>query len=233
MTMATIAIAGESGEITEIVQIGPAHLVRHRTWYGLDPLVQALAGRGFEVTTIRPGPVLDPIPHPDVWIISDLPLISAAAFGILDVLAADVPGRSGLIAIGGAFSFAGLNAAGGWQDPRGASLLPVAMWPFADATERPAGVRLIPTPECHEELGRLLTEAPPFFGYNLVEPLETATVLAKFDDGAPALIVSRANPNRSIAFTSDLLPHWAPDAVRWNGLPAFLQALYDLARSTG
>ena len=231
-TVTKVTLAGESGQITEIIQIGPAHLVRHRTWSGLDPLVEACATAGLEVSAVRLGSVPDLTHRPDVWLISDLPLIAADEFGILEVLVADVPSKSGLIVVGGAFSFAGLDGVGGWQDPRGAAILPVALQPYADATERPAGVQLVPSPECPDDLVRLLTAAPPFFGYNLVAPLENATVLARFDDGAPALVASRAEPNRSIAFTSDLLPHWAPAGAGWDGLPAFLRALCDLARGS-
>jgi hypothetical protein len=60
------------------------------------------------------------LPH-----LSDLPFLAAEASGILGRLQVDVPARSGLVMIGGAFSFSGLKAVGGWQDPRGASLLPV------------------------------------------------------------------------------------------------------------
>jgi uncharacterized membrane protein len=226
--MTRITLAGESGEITEIVDIGPSRFVRHRAWEGLGPLVDACSRAGLSPLALPCAPIPPSLGRPDVWLLSDLPRPAADAFGILDRLLADVPGSCGLIMIGGAYSFEGLEGAGGWFEPRSMALLPLVPPRGPDATEAPGGVRLVPTGQCPGSLARVVASAPPFFGYNWLQPRPGSHVLAAFDDGAPALIVSDPTPCRSVAFASDLLPHWGPLTRDWTGLAAFLLALSDL-----
>ncbi len=225
----SVLLAGESGEITETVKVGPVELVRGRPWQNLGPLADACTRGGMSATALSYGRIPEGLERPNIWLLSDLPFAAADVFGILDRLTADVPERSGLVMIGGAFSFVGLDRLGGWQDPRGAALLPVALADAADAAEAPAGVQIVPTRGCPAELRRVLAEAPPFLGYNRLQPKTTALVLANFNDGSPALVISKSAPRRSVAFASDLLPHWAPTAAAWEGLPALLRGLCELA----
>lgn len=228
--MTSVLLAGESGSVTEIIEIGPVNHVRKRSWAGIGRLARPFETAGLDVIALPYGPVPADLATPSVWVLSDLPFGAAEAFGILERITAQVPARSGLIMLGGAYSFAGLNALGGWQDPRGAALLPVAPSPIADDTERPDGVRLVPTDACPPALARLIEDAPPFFGYNRVEPRPGTSTLLRFSDGAVALVVSEPAPCRSVAFASDLLPHWGPAATDWDGLPAFLKALVAIAQ---
>ena len=213
--MTRVVLAGESGSITEIVEIGPTSLVRHREWANLRPLADACTAAGLSPVILPLGELPSDLTPPDVWLLSDLPLLAAESFGILDRLTADVPARSGLVMIGGAFSFSGLKGIGGWGDPRGAALLPVEPMAGADDVEMPAGVRVVPTGECPAELAPVLADAPPFFGYNRLRVRDGSVVLARFEDGQPALVASAPRPRRSIAFASDLLPHWSPEIAGW------------------
>lgn len=230
--MTSIVLAGESGAVTEIVEIGPTRFVRRRAWAGLGPLVDACERAGLSAMALPCGPVPPDLKRPDVWLLSDLPRAAADAFGILSQLLVDVPGACGLVMIGGAYSFEGLEGTGGWFEPRSAVLFPLLPPGAPDATEAPGAVRLIPTPFCPDGLARLMASAPPFFGYNRLQPRRDARVLATFDDSAPALIVSDPAPCRSVAFASDLLPHWGPSTKDWDGLPAFLRELAELAVGT-
>lgn len=227
--MTSVVLAGESGAVTEIIEIGPVHHVRKRAWAGLDRLANPCTQAGLEVTALPYGPIPPDLATPDVWILSDLPFGAAAEFGILERIMADVPVRSGLVMIGGAYSYSGIHALGGWQDPRCAALLPVAPPPTADDTERPDGVRLVASEDCPQSLVSLLHEAPAFFGYNRLEPRAGSRVLSWFDDGAPAIVVSDPGPCRTVAFASDLLPHWGAASVQWGRLPDFLAALCAIA----
>ena len=142
--MTSVVLTGEFGNITEIIEIGPTSLVRRRSWANLQPLAHACKTAGLTTTSLPYGPLPDGLASPTVWLLSDLPFLAAEEFGILGRLQVDVPARSGLVMIGGAFSFGGLKAVGGWQDPRGASLLPVEPTAGADDTEVPNGIRLVP-----------------------------------------------------------------------------------------
>ena len=227
--MTRVVLAGESGNITEIVEVGPTSLVRHRPWANLRPLAEACRAAGLSPTILPLGALPPDLPAPDVWLLSDLPFLAAESFGILDRLTADVPARSGLVMIGGAFSFSGLKAIAGWGDPRGATLLPVEPIAGADDTEKPAGVRVVPTDRCPAGLASVLAEAPPFFGYNRLRPRDDAEVLARFDDGQPALIAAARGPRGSVAFASDLLPHWAPEIAGWKRFADLVGGLCALA----
>jgi uncharacterized membrane protein len=227
--MTSVVLAGESGNITEIVEIGPTSLVRRRSWANLQPLAYACKTAGLTTTSLLYGPLPDDVAPPTVWLLSDLPFLAAEAFGILARLQVDVPARSGLVMIGGAFSFSGLKAIGGWQDARGACLLPVDPTGGADDTEVPKGIRLVPSVACAPEFAAVLTDSPPFFGYNRLRPSAGSQVLAEFEDGHPALIVSASTPRRAVAFASDLLPHWGPTHAQWGGLPSLLAGLCALA----
>ncbi|MGD0715300.1 MAG: glutamine amidotransferase [Gaiellaceae bacterium] len=215
--------------MTEVVEIGPTSLVRHRQWANLQPLAEGCTQAGLSATILPSGALPGDLVSPTVWLLSDLPFLAAESFGILDRLAIDVPTHSGLVMIGGAFSFSGLKAVGGWQDPRGAALLPVEPMSGADDTEAPAGVRLVPAPDCPREFASLLGDAPPFFGYNRLRLKRGSRLLARFDDGQPALVVGATTPCRTVAFASDLLPHWGPTVAAWDRFPGFLGALCSLA----
>jgi uncharacterized membrane protein len=224
-----VVLAGESGSVTEVVEIGPTSLVRHRTWANLQPLAEGCKRAGLSATILPGGPLHSGLATPTVWLLSDLPFLAAESFGVLDRLEIDVPARSGFVMIGGAFGFSGLKAVGGWQDPRGAALLPVEPMAGADDTEVPAGIRLVPTADCPGEFASLLAEAPPFYGYNRLRPRNGSRLLARFEDGQPALVVSAPAPRRTVAFASDLLPHWGPTVAAWERFPALLSALCSLA----
>ena len=122
--MTSVVLAGESGGITEIIEIGPTSLVRRRSWAKLQPLADACKTAGTMIASLPYGPLPDGLASPTVRLLSDPPFLAAEAFGILGRLQIDVPVRSGRVMIGGAFSFTVLKAAGGWEDPQGASSLP-------------------------------------------------------------------------------------------------------------
>ena len=227
--MTSVTLAGKSGSISEVVEIGPTSLVRRRNWANLGPLADGCSRAGLHASVLPAGDMPSGLESPSVWLLSDLPFLAAEAWGILARLTADVPSKSGLVMIGGAFSFAGLNGLGGWQDPRGAVLLPVDPGPGADDTEVPQGTRVVPDSACPPVLADLLAGAPLFFGYNRLRPRDDASVLAHFDDGAAALVISPAMPHRVVAFATDLLPHWGPAAEGWEGLPDLLGGLCELA----
>jgi hypothetical protein len=218
----SVVLAGESGSITEIIEIGPTSLVRRRSWANLQPLADACKTAGLTTTSLPLGPLPDGLASPTVWFLSDLPFLAAEAFGILGRLQVDLPARSGLVMIGGAFSFSGLKVVDSWQDPLGASLLPVEPTSEADDTKVPNGIRLVPLVDCPPGFASLLADSPPFFGYNRLRPCAGSRVFAAFKDGQPALVVSASTPHRAVAFASDLLSHWGR-------FPSLLAALCALA----
>lgn len=76
-----------------------------------------------------------------------------------------------------------------------------------------------------------LGEPPPLRGLVLTEAKPRAEVALTGPDGAPVLAAWQYGLGRSIAFTSDARPVWAPEWVAWPGFGAFwAQALRWVAR---
>jgi uncharacterized membrane protein len=68
----------------------------------------------------------------------------------------------------------------------------------------------------HPVLGGTPAEWPLLLGYNRIVPKSDATVVARTGDD-PLLVVGNAGSGRSVAFASDLAPHWAPpEFVSWS-----------------
>jgi von Willebrand factor type A domain/Aerotolerance regulator N-terminal/Putative glutamine amidotransferase len=81
--------------------------------------------------------------------------------------------------------------------------------------------------EVFQESGRLA--AANVIGYFRSEPNTTAAVLARFEDGSPALIEGRTGKGRVLLFTSSLGP-------RWNDLPLtplYLPFIHQMVRYAG
>jgi hypothetical protein len=68
--------------------------------------------------------------------------------------------------------------------------------------------------------------APRFYGYRSVAPAKDAQVLARFDDGAPALLERRIGRGRTLMWTSTLDLYWNDFAVK----PVFLPFIHRVAR---
>ncbi|MCO5171132.1 MAG: VWA domain-containing protein [Planctomycetes bacterium] len=107
---------------------------------------------------------------------------------------------------------------------------------FAKETRRVARpllreVAFTPEPQPAARVLGVLEAPPPLRGLVLTEPKPRAEVALTGPDGAPVLATWQYGLGRSIAFTSDARPVWAPDWVAWDGFTAFwAQALRWVAR---
>jgi hypothetical protein len=81
--------------------------------------------------------------------------------------------------------------------------------------------------EVFQESGRLA--AAHVIGYFRSEPAATATVLARFEDGSPALIESRTGKGRVLLFTSSLGPSWNDLPLT----PLYLPFIHQMVRYAG
>ena len=68
--------------------------------------------------------------------------------------------------------------------------------------------------------------AARFYGYRAVTPQQGGTVLARFDDGAPALLEKRVGSGRVLVWASSLDMDWNDLAVK----PVFLPFLHQMAK---
>jgi len=81
--------------------------------------------------------------------------------------------------------------------------------------------------EVFQESGRLA--AAHIIGYFRSEPTATATVLAQFEDGSPALVESRTGKGRVLLFASSLGPSWNDLPLT----PQYLPFIHQMVRYAG
>ncbi len=148
---------------------------------------------------------------PEVW------LHGKSVPNRLSLLHAWVMAGGGLGMCGGYFSFAGIYAAAKYYRTPVEEVLPVQIYPFDDRVERPEG--LIPElvqPD-HPILNGIPSPWPYLLGFNELRLKEDASLLAKVGD-YPLLACRQVGRGRTLAWASDIGPHWCPEGfVTWPG----------------
>jgi len=221
----------------------------HTTEYeeGAGVFLGVLADAGFKVTYIRAHEVSsrfpttnDGIDEFDAVVLSDVGantfLLCEETFqrskrtvNRLRVLADYVERGGGLVMVGGYMSFAGIDGRARYGMSPLASTLPVEMLDHDDRIEVPEGV--VPSVEVrnHPVLGGAPAEWPFLLGYNKVIAKPGSTVVAQCGRD-PLLVVASAGAGRTVAFTSDLAPHWAPpEFLSWPHYPKLWRSIVSWA----
>ncbi|MFW5680155.1 MAG: glutamine amidotransferase [Pseudomonadota bacterium] len=206
---------------------------------GAEPLVKALAGSPFELTYMPAHEAATAFPltledlqaydalilsdlgantlllHPDVW------LHGKTVPNRLKLIEAYVAGGGGLAMIGGYFSFQGINGAARWHRTPVETTLPVRCLPVDDRIEVPEGFAAELIEPTHPILAGLDQPWPALLGLNEVTLAPNATLLARTpaeQGGHPLLAVGTHGQGRTLAWTSDIGPHWLPQPfVDWPG----------------
>jgi uncharacterized membrane protein len=129
----------------------------------------------------------------------------------------------GLMMIGGYLSFQGIDGRARWRRTPVEDALPVTCLPYDDRIEVPEGF----TPEIlaadHPILRDLGTNWPLLLGANevVVRPDPGIEILARLPEsegGHPLLVTGQHGRGRTMAWTSDIGPHWVPDVfTKWDG----------------
>jgi len=152
--------------------------------------------------------------HPDTWV------HSKRTPNRLKLLRDYVRGGGGLLMFGGYYSFQGINGGARFHKTAVEEVLPVEILPVDDRVEVPEGFdpRLVTD---HPILAGLPGPWPALLGFNEVRPKPGAQVLAtvgaEYGD-LPLLVVGEYGQGRTLAWTSDIGPHWLPpDFAAWPG----------------
>lgn len=120
----------------------------------------------------------------------------------------------GLVMAGGWNSFSGELGIARYYETPVEEALPVKISRWDDRIETPEGAAPeILRPE-HEILTNIPKEWPLFLGYNKVELKKGAELLAKINND-PFIAVWEYGDGKSMAFTSDLAPHWGTAFIEW------------------
>lgn len=131
----------------------------------------------------------------------------------------------GLMMVGGYLSFSGVDAKAFYSQSPLSEILPVEVMSTDDRCERPEGVSPVVLDELHPALGGVGTKWPQLLGYNRTRPLDDGKVLVTVG-GDPLVSVREVGKGRSVVFTSDMAPHWAPPPfLEWAGYAPLWRAL--------
>jgi uncharacterized membrane protein len=123
----------------------------------------------------------------------------------------------GLIMAGGYLSYQGINGVARYHGTPVEESLPVKMQPYDDRIERPEGIQPRKTRVTHQITKELPSLWPHILGYNRVIVKNGMKVLATVGSD-PLLVVGEHGEGRSVAWTSDIGPHWCPrDFAEWEG----------------
>ena len=128
----------------------------------------------------------------------------------------------GLLMMGGYFSFQGIDGKARWRATAVEEALPVACLPYDDRLEIPEGfVPAVTGNPAHPILQGLDGPWPMLLGANEVVLKDGAEVLATLpaeEGGHPLLVTGEFGKGRTLAWTSDIGPHWLPNSfVEWEG----------------
>lgn len=223
----------------------------HSTEYeeGAGVFLDSLRSNGVEVSYIRAHEISGLFPTEaaeldqyDVVILSDVGsnsflltddtfLRSKRGVNRLSLLCDYVQRGGGLMMIGGYMSFTGIDGRARFGMSPLADVLPVTMLDFDDRIECPEGVVATFAEPTHEALGATPPEWPALLGYNRVSAKSDSAVVA-WAGKDPLLVVGRAGAGRTVAFTSDLAPHWAPpEFLAWQHYGALWTGIIEWAGS--
>jgi uncharacterized membrane protein len=123
--------------------------------------------------------------------------------------------------IGGYYSFQGWMGGARYRGTAVESVLPVTIHPWDDRIEVPEGFRATVGLPAHPLLAGVPAQWPVMLGLNEVVARPEATVLAHApnEEGAhPLLVVGSHGAGRTLAWTTDMGPHWLPqEAIDWPG----------------
>ncbi len=130
----------------------------------------------------------------------------------------------GLAMIGGWQSFTGRRGIGNWGNTPVEEALPIKCFDANDDRhECPEGVHIETLMPDHPILKDIRWETCPVFtGYNRIIAKPDVKVLARVKEfGDPFLVVREFGKGRSMAFASDISPHWGAGFQRWENYGKF------------
>ncbi len=211
---------------------------------GAEPLVSALQDSPFQLTYMPSHEaaekfpfVMEDLAEYSALILSDIGANTLLLPATVWLLGQPMPNRlklirewtrqgGGLMMIGGYLSFQGIHGRAGWRRTPVEDALPVTCLPYDDRIEVPEGFNpeLLSSAE-HPILQGLGRDWPLLLGANEVTVRSDPAVkvlarLPESEGGHPLLVTGQYGRGRTMAWTSDIGPHWVPNAfTAWDGFP--------------
>jgi uncharacterized membrane protein len=206
---------------------------------GAEPLVAVLAGTEFDLSYMtaheaqREFPLaLEGLAAYDALILSDIGSNTLLLHPDTWIHSRRTPNRlklirdyarqgGGVMMIGGYFSFQGINGGARYHGTPVEEVLPVEILPYDDRVEVPEGFVPVIRERRHPILDGFRGPWPALLGFNEVKAKPEAMVLATVSEeyGAkPLLVAGSFGKGRTLAWTSDIGPHWLPpEFAGWKG----------------
>lgn len=138
---------------------------------------------------------------------------------------------TGLMLLGGWYSFTGEQGKGGWGRTLLKDAMPVVCLDHEDLVESTEGYHPVASDAGRAAFGDLdLSSCPPILGYNQVhtkpgiEPL-----LSLVETGDPLLVSQQVGAGHVVCYMSDPAPHWACNLVFWKHYADFWLRCLNLA----
>lgn len=249
MTTRRILFAGESWVNTTAHINGFDHFSTAAYQQGADPFLKAMQGSRFEITFMPAHQAQWDFPQTiealsafDAVILSDIGANTLLLHPDTSMRNKPTPNRlrllrdyvaqgGGFLMFGGYCSFQGFQGMARYHKTPIEEILPVACLPIDDRIETPEGFKpVLVAGREHPILRDIDTDWPILLGFNEVVAKPDAEVLltASGDYGAlPLLAVGNYGQGRSLAWMTDIGPHWLPPQFsEWPGYKAlWLQAL--------
>jgi uncharacterized membrane protein len=233
--LARVLIAGESWTTTSIHVKGFDSFTTVAYEEGVGALRDALLESGHDVTFMPNHIAAVEFPHTvdalrawDVVLLSDIGsntlLIPPATFARFEskpnrlvALREWVRGGGGFGMIGGYLSFQGIEAKANYRGTAVAELLPVELESGDDRVESPDDGEPALTGEPHPIVEGLHERWPAILGYQRAAARPSGSVLARVGSD-PLLVAGEFGDGRTLAYMTDIGPHWAPPAfLAWEG----------------
>ena len=209
-----------------------------------DEFKQAMHDSGWTVTHLAAHDIADEFPTTaeglaayDAIVISDVGsntfLLTPTVFtkserepDRLRLIADYVRGGGGFAMVGGYMSFAGIDGKARFGTTALADVLAVTVSDHDDRVEMPEGAVAMVASD--EPFGLAdLGVWPALLGYNKTAAVDGSRIVATVN-GDPLICTREVGEGRSLAFTSDLAPHWAtPEFVDWAGYRQLWARLFD------
>ena len=233
--MPHVLIAGESWTTTSIHVKGFDSFTTVAYEEGVDALRDALLGAGHEVTFMPSHVAAESFPFTasgldayDVVLLSDIGsntlLVPPATFARFEakpnrlvVLRDWVRAGGGFAMIGGYLSFQGIEAKANYRGTPIADVLPVELQHGDDRVELPEHPRAAVVDDTHPVTAGIAEQWPALLGYQRFTAKPDASVLVEVN-GDPLVVAGHAGAGRTLAYASDIGPHWAPpEFLAWPG----------------
>ncbi len=138
----------------------------------------------------------------------------------LRLICDQVAAGKGFLMIGGYYTFQGIQGAARYHRTAIEDILPVRLKPHDDRVEVPEGFEPVGTEHHdHPVIAGLGPDWPYLLGFNEVRAKSGADVLLETGiDDLPLLVAGGHGNGRTLAWTSDIGPHWLPpDFIAWPG----------------